>query len=166
MSGEVRLMPMTLERCHELYAHWQNDPAIYADVSHFQPFRYDREWVERYYARQQAADRRYFAIMRHDAVIGEILLKRIDWQEKTCVLSIHLQNDHVKNRGYGTHAERLAVSYAFEQMGMRAIYADALIGNARSRHVLEKVGFEYYKEDGVFAYYRMEKEKSSRKGEG
>ena len=159
MGGEVRLIAMTLERCHELYAHWQNDPAIYADASQYQPFRYDREWVERYYARQQAADRRYFAIMRNDTVIGEILLKRIDWQEKTCVMSIHLQNDDVKNRGYGTDAEKLAIKYAFEKMGMCAIYADAVIGNARSRHVLEKVGFEYYKEDGVFAYYKIEKER-------
>ena len=83
--------------------------------------------------------------------------KAIDRNKRECTLSIHLQNDSVKGRGYGTQAERLAVRYAFEQLGMQAVNADAVISNTRSQHVLEKVGFQLVREDGAFRYYRVER---------
>ena len=153
----VVLVPMTPGLCHELYRGWQNDPAMYAHPSQFRPFRYDPDWVDRCFARQQAPDRRYFAILADGAVVGEIILKRIDRAAGTCVLSIHLQNDRVKGRGFGTRAEGLAVDFAFERLGLRAVLADAVKTNARSRHVLEKVGFEQCGEDETFACYRIEK---------
>ena len=57
-------------------------------------------------------------------------------------LSIHLQNDTVKGKGYGTRAEQLAIQYAFEVLNMVAVNADTIIKNTRSQHVLEKVGFK------------------------
>ena len=73
------------------------------------------------------------------------------------MLSIHLQNDRVKNLGYGTRAERLAVEYAFDRLGLKAVLADALIGNTRSQHVLEKAGFDRIGEDAGFRYYRIDR---------
>ena len=157
MPAVINLVPMTLALCHTLYRGWQNDPAICADPARFRPFRYDPEWVDRYFARQQTPDRRYFAILAGGTVVGEIILKRIDRAAGTCALSIHLQNDSVKNKGYGTRAEKLAVAYAFDRLGLRAVLADAVKGNARSRHVLEKVGFKPCGEDETFACYRIEK---------
>ena len=69
----------------------------------------------------------------------------------------HWQNDAVKGKGYGTQAERLAVRYAFEKLGMKVIHADAILKNTRSQHVLEKVGFCFVGQDGAFKYYRMER---------
>ena len=57
----------------------------------------------------------------------------------------------------GTQAERLAVQYAFEELGMTAIHADAVLKNIRSQHVLEKVGFCLVGEDEVSKTYRMER---------
>ena len=37
---------------------------------------------------------------------------------------------------------------------MLAVNADAALKNTRSQHVLEKVGFEYVREDDTFKYYR------------
>jgi len=158
MDGRIALAPMTREMCHALYADWQNDPAVCADLSQFRVYRYDEDAVNRYFDRQQAPDRAYFAILADGRVIGEILLKRIDRERRTCELSIHLQNDRVKNRGFGTQAERLLVRYAFEEMGMRSVRANALRGNARSRRALEKAGFSPCGEDGPFACYRIERE--------
>ena len=90
-------------------------------------------------------------------VIGEIHLKRIDRANRTCALGIHLQNDAVKGRGYGTRAEKLALKYAFEELGMRAVEADALLKNTRSQRVLEKAGFRYVRSDEAFRYYRCER---------
>ena len=67
-----------------------------------------------------------------------------------------MQNDSVKGKGYGTQAEKLAIKYAFEKLGMLAVNADAVLKNTRSQHVLEKVGFRFVKEGGIFRYYRVE----------
>lgn len=74
--------------------------------------------------------------------IGEVQLKQIDYGKKECTLSIHMQNDAVKGKGYGTKAEQLAIEYAFKELGMNAVNADSVKKNARSQHVMEKVGFK------------------------
>ena len=68
-----------------------------------------------------------------------------------------MQNDAVKGKGYGTQAEHLAVKIAFDELGMTAVNADAIMKNTRSQHVLEKVGFHLVGEDGAFKYYRIER---------
>jgi len=118
---------MTKELCHKLYRDWEND-----------------------------ASRILFAIMLGDRPIGEVQLKQIDRRNRECTLSIHMQNDAVKGKGYGTWAERLAVRYAFDELGMAAVNADTVIKNVRSQHVLEKVGFKLIREDGDFRYYRID----------
>ena len=51
--------------------------------------------------------------------IGEILIKRIDYSNRSAVFSIHLRNDSVKGKGYGTKAELLGIEYAFQVLGLR-----------------------------------------------
>ena len=154
---EISLCTMTRDLCHELFRSWENDPDIYADMDLFKPYQYDETAVNRYYDAKQNPSRVLLAIMRANAPIGEIQLKQIDWERKECTLSIHMQNDTVKGRGYGTCAERLAVQYAFDTMGMTAVNADTITKNKRSQHVLEKVGFQYVEEKNGFRYYRFER---------
>jgi len=147
----IQLKAMTRELCHELYKHWTNDASIYMDMHLFQPYVYDEAAVNRYFdMKGQDASRRLFAIMLGDKVIGELQLKQIDHDKKECSLSIHMQNDAVKGRGYGTQAERLAVKTAFDELGMAAVNADTIRKNTRSQHVLEKVGFRFAGEDETF----------------
>ena len=72
-------------------------------------------------------------------------------------MGISLQHDGYKNKGYGTKAESLALNYAFAELGMETVFADALINNRRSQHVLEKVGFMKTHQDDSFQYYRCDK---------
>ncbi len=154
----IRLKVMTREVCHELYKHWTNDASIYMDMRLFQPYVYDEAAVNRYFdAKGQDASRRLFAIMLGEQVIGELQLKQIDYDKKECTLSVHMQNDAVKGKGYGTQAERLAVRIAFDELEMTAVNADTVIKNTRSQHVLEKVGFRLVREDDTFKYYRIER---------
>ena len=158
---EIRLKAMTRELCHELYRHWTNDVSIYMDMHLFHPYVYDEVAVNRYYdTKRSDASRRLLVIMLGDKAIGELQLKYIDYDKKECTLSIHMQNDAVKGKGYGTQAERLAVKFAFDQLGMIAVNADTLIKNTRSQHVLEKVGFGFVGEDETFKYYRIEQKLS------
>ena len=55
--------------------------------------------------------------------MGETGIKHIDWEKREGELSIHLQNDAVKNRGIGTAAERLLLAYAFDELGLTAVTA-------------------------------------------
>ena len=133
----IQLKAMTRELCRELYRHWTNDASIYMDMRLFRPYVYDEVAVNRYFdAKGQDASRRLFAIMLGDTVVGELQLKQIDHDKKECTLSIHMQNDAVKGKGYGTQAERLAVKIAFDELGMAAVNADTVMKNTRSQHVL------------------------------
>ena len=154
----IQLKAMTRELCHELYRHWTNDASIYMDMRLFQPYVYDEAAVNRYFdAKGQDASRKLFAIMLGDTVVGELQLKQIEHDKKECTLSIHMQNDAVKGKGYGTQAERLAVKIAFDELGMAAVNADTVMKNTRSQRVLEKAGFRFVGEDGAFKYYRIER---------
>lgn len=105
--------------------------------------------------KESDTSRRLFAIMLGDRVIGELQLKRIDYDKKECTLSIHMQNDAVKGKGYGTQVECLVVNLAFDELGMTAVNADTILKNTRSQYVLEKVGFRQIGDDGAFRYYRI-----------
>ena len=145
---------MTRELCHEIYKSWENDPAIYMEMDLFVPYQYDENTVNRYFDSKQNPSRVLFAIMRDGRPIGELHLKQIDLESKECTLSIHMQNDTVKGLGYGTYAEKLALKYAFDVLGMAAVNADTVIKNTRSQHVLEKIGFQFIGERDGFKYYR------------
>ncbi len=154
---QVKLQRMTRELCHELFKEWTNDEAIYMEMSSFKPYIYSESVVNRYFDSKQDPSRILFAIMIANKPIGEVQLKQIDYGKKECTLSIHMQNDAVKGKGYGTKAEQLAIEYAFKELGMNAVNADSVKKNARSQHVMEKVGFKLVKEDGDFCYYRIQK---------
>jgi RimJ/RimL family protein N-acetyltransferase/8-oxo-dGTP pyrophosphatase MutT (NUDIX family) len=147
---------MTREMCHTFYKEFQNDPAI----GHYYEYVYSVETADHYFERNAVPERKLFAILVDDQIVGECKLKDIDLEKRECSMGIHLQNDAVKGKGYGTQAERLILKYAFEEMGMVAVNADVALKNTRSQHVLEKVGFRYTHEDDTFKYYRCDANKA------
>lgn len=155
--SKISLCPMTREMCHTFYKAFQNDPAIYMDMSRFRKYEYIPEKVDLYFDENNIPSRRLFAIMADGQLVGECKLKYIDFEKRECSAGIHLLDDSVKGKGYGTEAERLLLKYAFEEMDMVAVNADAVLKNTRSQHVMEKVGFRYVREDETFQYYRCEK---------
>lgn len=156
---DIRLAPMTREYMHEFFQGFVYDPDIFQDMTLYEKAKnsvYDPQKVDAMFAKRSGeADRRSFAVLRGETVIGQVDLKHIDLIEKTCELSIHLKSDAVKDRGYGTQAERLAIAYAFDTLGMEAVLADCVEKNHRSRHVLEKLGFTLIREENGFKYYRL-----------
>ena len=153
----ICLCDMTLPLCRQFYKNFANDPDTFMDIEQYFAYFYDESNVDAYWVRQKEQNRIHLAIMLNDTVIGEILLKNIDMNVRSCTLSIHMQNDSVKNKGYGTKAEILALEYAFHKLNMNCVFADAVLKNRRSQHVLSKVGFTKTHSDGRFIYYKCEK---------
>jgi RimJ/RimL family protein N-acetyltransferase len=146
---EISLQPYTQKLCQSFYRDYISDP----QMTH-QDFVYDTKWVQRYYEKKvQEKDRAFFAICRGKDIIGECQLKHIDLATLSATMSIHLQQDRYKNQGYGTKAIILLCSYAGQNMGLKTLYADAVLRNLRSQHVLEKCGFTRVKQDENLVYY-------------
>lgn len=158
----VKLVPMTRELFHELFQGFQYDPAIFADMALYEKARstpYSREATDALWDKRKAKpDLMTFAVMNEGKIIGETVLKNIDRERKQCEIGIHLIDDSVKGRGLGTEAERLAIEYAFGVLGMNTVLADTIIKNARSRHILEKLGFTRVCEKEGFIFYKLGKE--------
>ena len=154
MNQKIHLQPMDRMLLHEYYKGFVMDADIFMDMGNFREYTYAPERVDAYFDKLQSQkDRLDFLIMNDEKPIGEIALKHIDETTRQCELSIHLQNDSVKNKGYGTQAERLILEYAFQTLGMKTVIADSVLKNKRSQHTLEKVGFQETGRDDTFVYY-------------
>ena len=150
----VSLVPYTRERCHALFRVYEADGMMTET-----PFLYDEQRIDAYFAAKTSDSARHiFAIEHQGAVIGELQLKGIDTENKTCTLSIILANDAVKNKGFGTEAEKLAIGYAFGELRLNTVYADTTARNTRSKHVLEKLGFRHTHDENGMCFFVLRKE--------
>ena len=157
---EIRLEEETPESCHAFFRQLRQDPLLFADEKDFRPYRYRHAAVEADFARRfMQRDRRAYTVFRGERVIGQVQLKHIDPERRSCELSICLINESVKNRGYGTRAERLALRLAFEELGLETVTASVLAKNSRSEHVLQKLGFRYVSEDADFRQFVINRER-------
>lgn len=153
----IRLCKMTKAIRRRYYQDFVFDSDLFLDMSRFKPYEYSAEKCDALVDRHETLGRVYLAVMLNDRPIGEVILKEIDPVRKCCTLAIHLQNDSVKNRGYGTKAEKLALEYSFYELNIETVYADAVHKNKRSQHVLEKVGFRETHKDENFVCYRCDR---------
>ena len=153
----ICLCKMTKELSRQYRKDFENDPDIFKDMSRFTAYIYSEENADAFYDRQQTQGRIHLAVMRDEEPIGEVILKNIDQNTQRCTLSIHMKNDSVKNQGYGTTAEILTLQYAFYDLKMETVFADAILKNKRSQHVLKKAGFTQTHCDDTFCYFRCDK---------
>ena len=154
---DIKLCKMTKELARQYYQDFEHDPVVFKDPSNFTPYVYSEARADAYFDKQIRLGREYLAILVESVPVGEIILKNIDLNYRCCTFSIHLQNDSVKEKGYGTQAEILALEYAFQDLKMETVYADAVLQNHRSHHVLKKVGFVKTNSDDTFCYYRCDR---------
>ena len=156
MDTDIYLLPMTAEMYHAYFKEYQNDPDLYIDKSKFSPYTYEKEKVDRYIRRQSDLGRKVFAIMLGEEMVGEIVIKNIV-EHQCATLGLSMKNASYKDRGFGTKAELLAIRYVFRELDIPVLYADAILSNTRSQHVLEKVGFRHIKDEGDLRYYRIDR---------
>ena len=157
----IRIEPMTREQMHEMYRGFTMDPSIFDDMEIFEMAKnyvYDPAKTDALYDMRMAEEGSHlFAVLLDGTVIGEVGLRHFSEETKECELSVHMQNDSVKGLGYGTQAEILAIDYAFDVLGAESIFAESLIKNTRSQHIMEKLGFRYTGEEEGFKQYILKK---------
>ena len=157
MDQQVFLRPMTPEMYHRYLKEYQNDPDLYIDKRAYTSYTYDEEKANAYIQRQIDLNRKVFAIMHEDEIVGELIIKNIE-THKCATLGIAMKNAKYKDRGFGTKAEQLAIAYVFHELDIPVLYADTILSNTRSQHVLEKVGFRFLRQEGDFKYYSIERQ--------
>ena len=157
MKKEITLKPMTPEMYHAFFREYENDTDLYLDKSEFAPYVYDKAKVDAYIQRQIDLKRLPFAIMHGEEMVGELKIYNIVDGEFAS-LGITMKNGHYKDRGFGTQAERLAIEYVFRVLDIPVLYADSVLTNTRSQHVLEKVGFRFLYADEQRKHYEVRRE--------
>ena len=150
VDDKIVLLPMTSLLYHLEKKNYVADPMMCET-----PYIYIPQIAQSEFEKKvNDPNRVWFAILLNDIVIGDVYIKNIDLQERSGTLSIALIQDCYKDKGYGTSIEKTVLEYGFNELGLSVIYADVVLRNTRSQHVLEKIGFEYLYEDNIFKYYK------------
>ena len=157
MEKEITLQPMTPEMYHAFFREYRNDPDLYLDKTNFVEYEYEKEKVDAYIRRQQEMKRLPFAIVYGEEMVGELKIYDI-LEGQSAALGITMKNAAYKDKGFGTRAEQLAVRFVFEELDIPVLYADSILTNTRSQHVLEKVGFQFLYADAERKHYRIIRE--------
>ena len=157
MKNELILQPMTPPMYHAFFKEYENDPDLYLDKAEFVPYVYDETKVDAYIRRQIDLKRLPFAILLGGEMVGELKLYNIV-EGESAWLGITMKNSRYKDRGFGTQAERLAIQYVFNELDIPVLYADSVLTNTRSQHVLEKVGFQLFYADEQRKHYQIRRE--------
>lgn len=80
--------------------------------------------------------------LEDDRLIGFVGLWPWSWPSGNAGVGIGIGDPAYRGRGYGTDAMRLAVRYAFNELGAARVTLQAAAHNARAIRSYEKVGFE------------------------
>jgi ribosomal-protein-alanine N-acetyltransferase len=99
-------------------------------------------------ARQDEHGFQYWPIFLRETNVhvGCCGLRPYDAQRGILELGFHLRHDHW-GQGYATEAARAAIEFAFNVLGVRALFAGHNPNNESSRRTLEKLGFEYARDE-------------------
>jgi RimJ/RimL family protein N-acetyltransferase len=128
---------------------WRKDAEMYeltAGPKRFVSSEVEKRWVEeKIFSKNEL----YLAIClsSNDTIIGYISMKNIDTHNRTACWSGYVIGDkESREKGNASQAVMLLLEYAFEELGMNRVYAEALEENKVSLTLCASLGF---KREGV-----------------
>ena len=91
-----------------------------------------------------------YAIIYNGKRVGNVSLQfypkcRHDWGKDSAEIGYWIGEEY-QNKGICTKASKLLIQRAFKELKVKAIYATYNLNNLKSKRVLEKLGFKYYKD--------------------
>jgi [ribosomal protein S5]-alanine N-acetyltransferase len=142
MADLVSLQPPPDDFARSL-TRWYADPAVtrYLNLRFPPTVQAMESWLGQLAA---SNDDVVWAIVRQDAPIGIVLLKDIDWPRRRGHLGIGIGEAAEWRKGCGTTAVMFCTRFAFEELGLEKVQADAFDENVASKRMLEKAGYRQY----------------------
>lgn len=127
-----------------------NDYAVVQWLSNM-PFPYRLEDAEEFIERSQEKvlkqEFKTYMIFHNKKMIGGIELR--DFNEHSCELGYWLGKKYW-GKGFATEAVGRLLELGFDELNLNEIYAAYKVGNEASKKVLEKSGFQFYREKQEF----------------
>ncbi len=140
LRGErVLLRPLAstdLRRCVK----WFSDAQVIYFLGRNSPITLAEEerWFRDY---ERRTDEQIFAIEVAGTHVGNLGLHKIDRIHRKADVGIVIGEPTHWSKGYGTEAMRIALRYAFGELGLNKVSLDVLEYNTRAIHTYERLGF-------------------------
>lgn len=141
IGDKIDLRSFTRENWHQFWMNYVADPVMDPNE-----YIYDSDQVDIKFNRSIERESWYPDIgifLKNGEPIGNMNLKRIDYEQSKCELGIILVNDSVKGKGYGSEAVSLLINYTFNNLGLNKIYADTMGSNIKMQKIFSKLGFRF-----------------------
>ncbi len=147
-GSRIYLRPMMAEEFSQFYK-W----ATKSDATPYwfgdQPpsyFAFKHDWPAYYFDGSKPFLGRCFTIVADERPIGQINYNEIDPLTKSVQLDILIAKQKNMNKGYGSEAINLFVSYLFREMDLIYCWVDILADNVRAHKAFEKANFKRTKQ--------------------
>jgi RimJ/RimL family protein N-acetyltransferase len=147
VNDQVRLR--AIEKEDLLYfVKWLNDPEVQRWISLRMPLSLAEE--EEWFSNQlkKSPFERPLAIeiqpdpQKEDWIfVGNCTLFKIDWQNRSAEIGIHIGEKTYWDQGYGTKAMRLLLKHGFETLNLHRLWLQVFETNQRAIRSYEKAGF-------------------------
>jgi len=126
-----------LRRCVK----WFSDPQVIYFLGRNSPITLAEEerWFRDY---ERRTDEQIFAIEVASTHVGNLGLHKIDRTHKKADVGIVIGESAYWSKGYGTEAMRIALRYAFGELGLNKVSLDVLEYNTRAIRTYERLGFQ------------------------
>ncbi|MBE6690164.1 MAG: UDP-4-amino-4,6-dideoxy-N-acetyl-beta-L-altrosamine N-acetyltransferase [Ruminococcaceae bacterium] len=141
-TENIYLRPIT-EADTEMVLRWRNSEA----VKQYFIYRQDitpaehLNWLETKVKTGKVAQ--FIIYMReNDMPIGSVYMQSIDPVHKNAEYGIFIGEHVALGKGCGTDAAKLAIRFAFEELGLHKLYLRVISDNQRAIRSYEKAGFE------------------------
>ena len=139
-TSRLLLRPYRLTDADDVYE-YAKDPEFARDLTDAFPRPYERSHADEFVAGRLLASwdtNPTFAIVLEGKVIGGINL-RIDKKRGTAGMGYAIAREHW-GKGITLEVGRSVIAQAFQQYGLRKVWAKCDVENQRSRRVMEKLG--------------------------
>lgn len=126
------------------YCNWLNDPEV---NKYLETREADISGLKDYIAKQLSNPNSFFVGIFDKASgkhIGNLKLEPIDWENKKAIIGILIGDKNFWGKGISGEAIKLAVAYAFYDLGLNEIILGVIANNVPAVKSFEKTGFKAY----------------------
>lgn len=140
MQTEIYLRPMTVEDSSKIVT-WRNREFVRKNFIYQELFTEESHlhWIETQVKPGHVVQ--FILCLEEGREIGSVYFRDIDRSAGTAEYGIFIGEEDALGKGYGTQAARLALQYAFEEMGLQKVFLRVLADNMGARKSYEHAGF-------------------------